>query len=757
MAEDVNEFWFWATNDGALKTVDRKELVSSLSRGDIPAKAFVWRQGWAEWIRAAQVSELSGALSPAARQSPVMPKMSPDATHPPPVPRADNIALEPIVPVQSTPENDKPQTQLLVEDELSVTDLEPVEPPASKAPPPPRRPPSSRPAPPRPAGSSLTAAPRPAGSSLTGAPVVPVGSAPSNGAAKSAPKLEDSAPPSANWVEVSPTAPKITEKVEEKKLEPIVPVDSSPRNDPPTGELDAAEIEFVDEPEKKSTSLADLEAAVAKKKPQPIPRPAPVLAVNAAPEAELPTQKENPLVPEMQDAIIPVSEPDNDAPTTVQASPLNEERAPAEPLPSWSAEVDAEIAADAVPQVYAPSAPPPAVAPSYAPPPKKSSMGLVLGGLGVVAVLGIGVIGAGLFYFKPWESGSTDAKTAKAPASAAPTTEAPAAEPASTAACTISKAATRIAPSVMVSVPLYVDAAGGTSLAVGFASSATSATGITLDPSTLDHQEVFSRAGSNNVVGVVPSHKGGELGFAVDRDGDSLKVGHTVDADKPFVIGMGPNGYSSMPVGGSATTVWPGGMDQKMTEARVVSVKDVGHAVAFRRGGRDGEVYVGWLAPDGSKKTDLGTVEAEGPRVGTPTVAANEESLLVTFAARATDDAPWGVRIATAKLGELPKASQKMALPSGGPGGEAISPVAVGLPGKRWLIQWTEGPSGQRTVRAQTFSNDLKPLGEPMTLSPSGQEAGQGAVGFSGDHASAFYLVKGGQGYELWATSLSCK
>ena len=120
VAEDVNEFWFWATNDGALKTVDRKELVSSLSRGDIPAKAFVWRQGWAEWIRAAQVSELSGALSPAARQSPVMPKMSPDATHPPPVPRADNIALEPIVPVQSTPENDKPQTQLLVEDELLV-------------------------------------------------------------------------------------------------------------------------------------------------------------------------------------------------------------------------------------------------------------------------------------------------------------------------------------------------------------------------------------------------------------------------------------------------------------------------------------------------------------------------------------------------------------------------------------------------------------------------------------------------------------
>ena len=204
--EDVNEFWFWATNDGALKTVDRKELVSSLNRGDIPPKAFVWRQGWAEWVRAAQVAELSSALAPAARLSPVMPKLSPDATHPPPVPRADKIALEPIVPVASTPENDKPGTQLLVEDELSMTDLEPVEePPASKAPPPPRRPASSRPAPPRPG-------------SVQGSPIIPVDSTPENDRPKtasmksaagspSAKKLEDSAPPSGKWVEVSSPTP----------------------------------------------------------------------------------------------------------------------------------------------------------------------------------------------------------------------------------------------------------------------------------------------------------------------------------------------------------------------------------------------------------------------------------------------------------------------------------------------------------------------------------------------------------------------
>ena len=309
----------------------------------------------------------------------------------------------------------------------------------------------------------------------------------------------------------------------------------------------------------------------------------------------------------------------------------------------------------------------------------------------------------------------------------------------------------------MVSVPIYVADAGATSLAVGFADSATNATGITLDPSSLQYQQAFTRAGSNPVVGVVPVQKDGELSFAVDRQGDALKVPHTVDAEKRFVIGMGPQGYSRLLPGGSPETLWPGAVDEKMTEARVVSVKDVGHAVAFRRGGRDGEIHIGWLAPDGSKKTDLGTVEAEGPRVGTPTVAANDDSVLVTFAARPADDAPWGVRIATARLGELPKASQKMDLPAGGPGGEAISPVAVGLPGKRWLVQWTEGPSGKRTVRAQTLSEKLEPLGEPMTLSPSGKEAGQGAIGFRGEHASAFYLVKGDGGYELWATSLTCK
>ncbi len=721
MADDVSEFWFWSTPDGALKTFERAELVASLSRGDIPPAAFVWKQGWAEWLQAAQVAELSSALAPSARQAAVSPKLSPDATHPPPVPPADGRpALAPIVPVASNPQNDKPTTQLLDDSELlSVTDLEPVkEPPRAKSAPPPLK--------------------------------------------ASTPPRPGDAPPSSNWKEVS--APKIesaTAAAPVPQTAPIVPVDSSPRNDPPTGQIDAIDIEFVDE----KPSLADLEAEVAKNRPS---KPSPVIAVGAS--DNLPTQRDNPVisapavaVPE--NAIVPVSDPDNEAPTTVQASPL-QEAADAAPLPSWSAEVDAEMHAAQRPAAGTPYAPPPQVdarasmASDMAIPgvPKKSGgMGLLLGGVAVVGLLGVATVAAGLWYFKPWES--TDASAAKT----APTTTesaaaaAPPAEASSTTACSVAKQGKRIAGSVLVSVPPYLAEVPGTStLAIGYAESSSVGIGLTVDPATLEFKQAYSRAGTKNVVGVVPTTASGELGFTVDREDSPLKVPHTVDAKTPFVIGMGPQGYSRLNEGGTPELLWEGGVGEKITEPRVASVDGVGHAVTFRRGGRVGEVHVGWLAADGTKKTSLVAIEAEGPRVGTPNIAANQDSVLVAFAARPADDAPWGVRLAQAAHGEPAKTSSKFELPSGGPGGEAISPTVAGLPGKRWLLQWTEGKSGERTVRAQTLDSKLQPLGEPMTLSPKGMEAGQGAVGVRGDSAAAFYLVKASSGYELWATGLSC-
>lgn len=813
--DDAGDFWFWATNDGALKTVDKRELENSLRKGEIPADALVWRAGWGEWLRAAEVKELAPSISPAARLTLATPTMSPDATHPPPIPKG-NGHLAPIIPVASTPMNDKPVTQLLVETELSAEELQPIK----AAPPPPKSSAPARPkssVPPRPKSMP----PQPPRTGAKAAPIIPAKSTAKNDKPETIDipvdeidvqaEPNEPAPPSANWKEVA--AAKVAHKPE---ASPIVPAASSPKNDPPTGEIAAAEIEFVEE---KKATLSDLEASLpARAKPaafkstmlgMPAAAPAPVAAppapapvapvaaapaaapaapAAAAPAAEAPatafksTMLGMPAAPAAAapapapvvaapvaapviqeqvvaaDAIVPVSDPENEAPTMVKESPLNAP-AQADPLPSWSADVDAEVAAAQAAQAAlpVPTPPPPAVArPSYESitPPKKSNLGLLLGGIGMVVVLGVATVGAGLFYFKPWESKDTAATTTK-PTSVKPTeSAAPAGVASSTAACKVTTTGKQVAPAIFLGIPPYV-AMAGDQVAVGFAESTSKAVGITVNPSSLASSQVMTRASTSAITGVVPVMDGGKVSFVVDREGP-LKVAHTVDAKERFVIGMGEKGYARTVGSNTPELLWPFEAE-KLTEARVASVDGVGHAVTFRKGGRVGEIAVGWLNADGSKKTELATVDAGGPRVGTPTLAAGERDILVTFAARSEDSSPWGMRYAKAAHGEVPKTSRELDIPAGGPGKEAISPTAAGLPGNRWLVQWTEGPAGERTVRAQTFDGDMNPLGEPMRLAPAGQEAGQGVIAMQGETATAFYMVKSGSSYQLWATALSCK
>ncbi len=330
------------------------------------------------------------------------------------------------------------------------------------------------------------------------------------------------------------------------------------------------------------------------------------------------------------------------------------------------------------------------------------------------------------------------------------------AKPHALAACTLSKQAIRFADKTAVRVPPYLATAPGGDVAVGFATAPTAAIGVKVDPASLDLTQEFSRDGERSVLGVVPLVRGKKLDFAVDRDGSPLQNAHTVDATPPFILGLTKAGVSRAIGYGEPETIWPGAGDQRITEPRVVSVKGVGHAVTFRRGGRDGEVRVGWLTPDGDKKTDLVAIKADGPRVGTPNIGANDREVMVAFAARPSDDAPWTVRLAHAALGDAPSSSVEFDVPGGGPGSDVISPAVVGLPGGGWLIQWTEGKAGGRIVRAQTLDAKLQPIGKPATLSPDGRDSGQGALWLVGEHALAVFLVRSDSGYELWGAGLDC-
>lgn len=740
LSEEGTDFWFCANPDGSLKTVDRDELLSGLKQGSLNGKSLVWRQGWAEWVAAGQVAELSTALPSVARGAIIVPKPDPDRiSHPPPIPVNVSTSLEPIIPVASNPENDRPGTLVMQEIELTGSELQAVQPP----------PPSRASAPPAPSRRG-TPPPRPA------------------------------APPAASWVEVAPlakTAPPektVSDLSKPKSAEPIVPVDSNPHHEPVTGTLGDEEIQILevaagtrsapkaDKPLASAPSLDGLAAMVEAKRPKPSPmiaiskpaavRPAapvvaPVISPMPEPENEGPTRT--------ADAIVPVSEPENEAPTQIHPAAL---RPDAEPLPAFAIDPGpAPLPAPPEPTAWqtpmapaaAPSyAPPPAAAyPSYAPPKKKSALPWLVAGLGAFGLFGVLAAGAA-FYFKPWESAAAPSATAKPSATAAAS-----AKPATSAApsVTIAKAPTSLSPAIQLGVPPYAAPRGG-KVAVGFANGEASGLGIVVDLESLEVEQAFTAPPGKKVIGVVPVASEKDR-FVADREGGLLALPHSVDAEPAFTLGFTAKGYVRQPKAGAVEAIWPDATNDKATEARVASVEGVGHAVTFRSAGK---VRVGWLKPNGSKKSDLANVDVAG-RAGTPTVAAGDQSILVAFAAKTGDDAPWSVQLATAKHGETPSAAKAFSVPSGGPGGDAIAPVAAGLSEGRWLLQWTEGGAGERVVRVQILDKDLAPIGDALKVSAPGKEAGQGVITAAGGKAVSLQLVKNDKGYELWGTALSIK
>jgi hypothetical protein len=141
---------------------------------------------------------------------------------------------------------------------------------------------------------------------------------------------------------------------------------------------------------------------------------------------------------------------------------------------------------------------------------------------------------------------------------------------------------------------------------------------------------------------------------------------------------------------------------------------------------------------------------------GTPYIAASDSELLLTFAARNDEQGPWQAHAATFPHGALPRRARPLPI-TPEPGASVISPSAAPLGDDSWLLQWTEGTTGQYRVRGQVFTSALRPASEVLTLSPAGANAGQGLVVSAGKRAAAFYLVSAGKHHELWATGMECR
>jgi hypothetical protein len=345
--------------------------------------------------------------------------------------------------------------------------------------------------------------------------------------------------------------------------------------------------------------------------------------------------------------------------------------------------------------------------------------------------------------------------TAPAPdVSATVSSALPAPLPTPPAGCKLALPAARIFANVERSVPPYAaKLANENELALGFAASKSKGVGVRLRTDTLDVSQAFEEEGKDAVRGVVPLTHSGSLAFFVDRDDSALRSAHTVDEIPPFTLGVSDAGFSRV-VAGSSSLVWPLEASVKITEPRSAQLADFGYGVTFRRGGQSGSVLLGFVAGDGSKKSELMEIPNAPKLLGTPVIAGSAAGALVAFAGRDTPDAPWQLFVSLTKPGAAPTAARALVT---GSGGGAISPTLSALATNRWLVQWTEGSSGQYQVHVQSFTAELSPVGQSVLVSPKGANAGQGSLASSPSTVTSLFILTTAGHDELWGATLACQ
>jgi hypothetical protein len=325
------------------------------------------------------------------------------------------------------------------------------------------------------------------------------------------------------------------------------------------------------------------------------------------------------------------------------------------------------------------------------------------------------------------------------------------------AACGVARAAQRVTPSVLMSIaPIVSESPIAGRMAVGFAEGPTTAAGITIDPTDLDVNYPFRETKESRIVSVAPLLLEGKPSFLALRDNQALKQARAVDASQDFLFGLSESGFARQPIGGAIETVWAVDSRTNLTDPRLSSLSGLAHAVTFRQGGQTGSIMLGWLTQEGRALAGPFQVKSVDGFVGTPALAAGAGRALVAYAGRATETDAWSIFLSQAEVGQPPRPAIAFEQPPGGPGGDSIAPALVSLPNQRWLLQWSEGPQGQRQVRLQTLDRDLGPIGPAHQVSPIGSNSGQGLLWSMGQRAVSLFIVSVGRSAELWATPINC-
>lgn len=308
------------------------------------------------------------------------------------------------------------------------------------------------------------------------------------------------------------------------------------------------------------------------------------------------------------------------------------------------------------------------------------------------------------------------------------------------------------APLVAKSIPFEVTATKGGKLVVGYAKSPMEAVGLEIDPATGERSERFSNREAADIVSISPVEERFTVLTAAQQ---AIRSPVSVPGPRSFVVGLANGALVAADAPDAAPSpLWPVQGDEPLEAPRALAAGSGGYAVAFRR---EKAVWAGWLDAERRPVGELTRVTGSGGSIGKPSLGWNERALAVVFADRPADGR-WEIRAGQAAPGTIPRSTQVIPLPSGGPGGDAFAPDIAGLGDGRWLLVWTEGPPGSRAMRAQTLAADFSPIGDPIALSPPAGNFGQGVLGVSSrsGYVGVVFLSKPAASYELWGVILQC-
>jgi hypothetical protein len=331
--------------------------------------------------------------------------------------------------------------------------------------------------------------------------------------------------------------------------------------------------------------------------------------------------------------------------------------------------------------------------------------------------------------------------------------------------CTVAGAAHVIAPVALVAAGIearaFVDG-----IALGFAPGDHEATAVRLDLNTLAATGRASARSAEPIRRVRPVLGAKDtLGLAVDADaqGDRVHGRRTLPLDPPLQAGaVGRDLVWTRQGGPSVGTLWS--LDPTLEDldalrgASEASPAETTTAIAFRRGNA---IWLGVatgseaLAPKGT----LSRIEGIGTTIGSPAVALDDGVVMIAWADRPSSDAPWRLRIAHGRAGDAPGEPVSFAPPPGGPGGHVMSPGLTALPGGRFFLVWTEGPTSQQRVRGLTLTLSGEPLGPPLEISNEGINSGQAQVAVTGAPRArgvVAFLASTEDGFEVAATPIAC-